>query len=207
MKCSGREGLGLLLSRIAGTSAVLALAAGLSGCMDTSSRFAATSSAAPAKGAARPGISPRGAPLAIASLEGAPTTLAQRFGDKIRSAAAARDVVVTDAGNAKYLARGYLSATRAADGADVSYVWDIFDSRRQRIQRVEDAIALKGSVADPWSLVDDKALSDLAALSAEDLAAVLTNTPEAASATGATGAVAAAVGRNEQLPASASAFR
>jgi hypothetical protein len=132
--------------------------------------------------AARPGVSPRGASVAIASIEGAPSTLAQRFVERTRSEAAAMDVTLTDVRNANYLVRGYLSVAPADKGTVVSYVWDVFDSRRARVQRVEDAVGVKGSGSDPWSGVDDKALADLAVKSATDLAAVLSNMPEAVAA-------------------------
>jgi hypothetical protein len=132
--------------------------------------------------AARPGVSPRGAPVAIASLEGAPSPIAQKFIEKTRVEAAGLEVVVTDIRDAKYLVRGYLSAAPGDQGTVVSYVWDVFDSRRARVQRVEDAVAARASNGDPWSGVDDKALAELALKSAADLAAVLSNMPEAVSA-------------------------
>jgi hypothetical protein len=50
---------------------------------------------------------------------------------------------------------------------------------------------LKGSAADAWSLVDDKAVEAIAALSADDLAAFLSNTPEAVAAANVPPALAA----------------
>jgi hypothetical protein len=41
-------------------------------------------------------------------------------------------------------------------------------------------IAVKGSGDDPWALAGDAALTSVAAKSADDLAAYLSNTPEAA---------------------------
>ena len=89
--------------------------------------------------------------------------------------AAARDIVVVDPKKARYLVRGYLSASGATDGAAVEYVWDVFTRDRQRSQRVNDVIDTKGE--NPWR---DEALKSIAANSAEDLAAYLSNTPEAA---------------------------
>jgi hypothetical protein len=80
---------------------------------------------------------------------------------------------------ANYLIRGYLNAVPEDNGTALTYVLDIFDSKKHRTQRVEDQILLKAQAPDPWSVVDDSALSAVAAKSAAALAAVLTNTPEA----------------------------
>ena len=58
--------------------------------------------------------------------------------------AAAHDIVIADAKKARYLVRGYLSASQTADGAEVDYVWDVFNKDKQRTQRVDDAIEVKG---------------------------------------------------------------
>ena len=79
----------------------------------------------------------------------------------------------------RYLVRGYLSAYRTADGAALEYVWDVFTKDKQRAQRVNDAIEVKGAGPDPWTIVGQAALASVAAKSADDLAAFLSNTPEA----------------------------
>jgi hypothetical protein len=61
----------------------------------------------------------------------------------------------------------------------------VVDSRKARIQRIEDQVTAVGSAADPWSLADDRTLDSLAAKSADDLAALLSTMPEAADASGA----------------------
>ena len=99
-----------------------------------------------------------------------------------------RDVALTDRGHARYLARGYISAFPVDGGARLTYVWDIYDRTNHRAQRLNDEIALKGAAADPWSLVDAAALSALAARSAGELAAYLSNTPEAMAAAARTSA-------------------
>ena len=75
--------------------------------------------------------------------------------------------------------RGYLSASLTADGASIEYVWDVFTSDKQRAQRLNDVIVVKGSGDDPWALAGEAALKSVAAKSADDLAAYLSNTPEA----------------------------
>jgi len=59
-------------------------------------------------------------------------------------------------------------------------VWDVFTADKQRAQRLSDAIVVRGSGDDPWSMVTDAALDSIAAKCADDLAAYLSNTPEAA---------------------------
>ena len=76
--------------------------------------------------------------------------------------------------------RGYLSASPTADGAEIEYVWDVFTAGKQRVQRLNDAIAVKGAGEDPWAIAGEAALTSVAAKSADDLAAFLSNTPEAA---------------------------
>jgi hypothetical protein len=159
-------------------------ASGLAGCTETIGS-AQTNVAPPTQIAARPGVSPRGASFAVASVDGAPTALTQRFSTELQAAAAARNVTISPPESARYLARIYLNAFPVEGGAAVAIVSDVFDSARRRQQRVEDAIIVKGAAADPWSLVDERSLAAAAGRSAETIAAFLTNTPEAIAAAGA----------------------
>ena len=128
----------------------------------------------------RPDASMAGATLAIMSVEGAPDALAQRFDQSLDAAAAQRQIAHGPPTSAKYLVRGYLSASPVEDGAAVDFVWDVFTADKQRAQRLSDAIAVRGSGDDPWAMVGAAALDSIAAKSADDLAAYLSNTPEAA---------------------------
>ena len=76
--------------------------------------------------------------------------------------------------------RGYLSASLVQDGAAVDFVWDVFTPDKKRAQRLSDAIVVRGSGDDPWAMVSAAALDSIAAKCADDLAAYLSNTPEAA---------------------------
>ena len=156
---------------------------GLAGCVDTvGSIDAASPTEAPTRLAARPGISPRPATIAFASFDGLPGSLAPRFTAALQGHAAARDIVVTDAGSARYVVRGYLGVRPSQTGGEIGYVWDVFDAGHHRAQRVEDRIALDGASPDLWTRVDDKVLQALAQRSADDIAAFLTNTPKAIAA-------------------------
>jgi hypothetical protein len=100
-------------------------------------------------------------------------------------AAAARRIAVASPAKARYLVRGYVTASLIEGGAEVDIVWDVFTPDKKRTQRLSDAIAVKGSGDDAWAMIDDSALNSVAAKCAEDLAAYLSNTPEAAPASAA----------------------
>ena len=174
--------------QLAGAFILAGLAAGLSGCNETVGALQPDTRAPQPRIQARPGVSPRGATLAVASVDGPPLAIAQRFDQQLQTAAASRDVVLTDPPTARYLARGYVNAYPVEGGAAIAVVWDVFDGQKRRLQRIEDGVLVKGAAADSWGLVDDKTLAAISGRSAEDLAAFLTNTPEAIAA----GAVARA---------------
>ncbi len=118
--------------------------------------------------------------MAIMSVEGAPAELAQRFDQSLDQAAAARQIAVAPPTSARYLVRGYLSASLVKDGAAIDFVWDVFTPDKRRAQRLSDTIVVRGAGDDPWAMVTDAALDSIAAKCADDLAAYLSNTPEAA---------------------------
>ena len=132
--------------------------------------------------ARREGVNLAQASVAIVSVEGAPPAIAADFSRRLEREARARDLAVVDAARARYLVRGYLSASATEDGAEIEYVWDVFTAQKQRVQRLNDVIAVKGAGDDPWTLAGEAALTSVAAKSADDLAAFLSNTPEAAPA-------------------------
>ena len=169
------------------TCLALACLALLSGCVDNSEVAQAPDPAAPhaPNMARREGVSPSGATVSVASFEGAPQEVTDRFAPMFADAAKRGEINIADPDQANYLVRGYLNAYPEGDATAVAFVLDVFDSKKQRTQRIEDEVVLKGQTADPWSLVDDSALAAVAAKSADDLAAVMTNTPEAIAANGA----------------------
>jgi hypothetical protein len=121
-----------------------------------------------------------GATMAIMSLEGAPSELTAEFSQSLDRAAAQRQIAVAPPTSAHYLVRGYLSASPVQDGAAVDFVWDVFTTNKKRAQRLSDTIIVKGSGDDPWAMVNAATLDSIAARCADDLAAYLSNTPEAA---------------------------
>jgi hypothetical protein len=120
----------------------------------------------------------------VASFSGAPEALSARLAAIFGDAAKRSDLSITDPKSANYLVRGYLTARPQGNGTVVAYVLDVFDAKKRRAQRVEDQVLVNSQAADPWSVVDDSVLASVAAKSADDLAAVMTNTPEAIAANG-----------------------
>ena len=172
---------------------VCAFAFVLGGCLDTRTDTrlkASVSDPAADKGAA---ISPRGAAVAFTSLEGPPPALSRRFAKDLVAEASGREITIADPKSARYFVRGYLTAYLAENGTAIAYVWDIFDSRHQRAQRVTDSVVVKGAAGDPWNAVDDAMLQSVAAKSADDLASFLAATPEAIAAAARPSANVAAV--------------
>ena len=166
----------------AGIAGCLGLGLSLCSCADTLGSQAPSAPAAQAVSIRPSGLSPRPAALAVTQMEGAPMPLQTEFMALFNADVTQQDVALTDSSSARYLARGYISAFPVDGGAKLTYVWDIYDRTNHRAQRLNDEIALKGAAADPWTLVDGAALAALAARSAQELAAYLSNTPEAVAA-------------------------
>lgn len=167
-----------------------ALCLPFAGCVDTASQ-ARVEPTTPSKIARRPGVSPRGATVALASVAGASQEVNDRFAQAFAQAAAAQDTTTVEPAKAEYLVRAYIDAGAGEPGVTrLSYVIDLFDRSKKRVARLTDEIPVKGAAADPWAVADDSVLSALAARSAGDLADALTNTPEAAAGS----AVASAAG-------------
>lgn len=178
------------------TSTVVMLIAGLvgavflSGCVDGDAPAAETTAHVHAANMPRrPGVSPTGASVAMTTFGGAPQQLADQFKASFGQEARERQITLAEANKANYLIRGYLNAVVEELGTTVSFVFDVFDAKRQRAQRIEDQVSVKAAAADPWSVVDPAVLAAVAAKSADDLADFLTNTPEAIAANSAKPAV------------------
>ncbi len=166
----------LLARSLAGT----ALVAALSGCVDN------FPDASVGRGDIRNAIargqmaSPRSATVALVSLEGAPDSVATQFRQALTSEAGNREITMTDVASARYLVRGYLAAYPSERGDTVAYVYDVFDAgQKLRTQRVNDAIEVPATSADPWGSVTPQIVASLAGRSADDLAVALAGTPEA----------------------------
>jgi hypothetical protein len=173
------DALALRKALVSGLLSILAAVA-LAGCVETSADIAP--SAGGEQFVRRQDASMAGATMAIMSVEGAPSELTAEFKQSLDRAAAEREIAVAPPTSARYLVRGYLSASLVQDGAAVDFVWDVFTRDKKRAQRLSDTIVVRGSGDDPWAMVSGAALDSIAAKCADDLAAYLSNTPEAAPA-------------------------
>ena len=154
--------------------------AGLAACQDTAAPPApdAALASAPAPFVKREGVSLADATVALVSLDGAPDVAASDFRDALARRFSANGVVTADARKARYLLRVYLAASAEQGGASLDYVVDVFDHARARQARLGDSFQVKGA-GDAWSLMSAKALDAVAASCADNVAAFLSNAPEA----------------------------
>ncbi len=160
----------------------LLLPAVLGGCVELAPPDIATSyagSSTPGSGL-RPSASPRGASVALASLTGVPEAVENRMRDAFAAQAAQKNITVADSQKAAYLLRGYVTSYPVEKGVAVAVVYDVFDAKKKRARRLENGVIVQSAEAAPWPGFDDAAISGLAAKSADDLAAFLAMTPEAA---------------------------
>ncbi|HEV3045594.1 MAG TPA: hypothetical protein VGY52_17155 [Roseiarcus sp.] len=163
-------------ARGAAVAAVAAFA--LAGCVETAAELSPDADAQHSRLVRRPDVSLAGATVAFVSVDGPPAEVSATFIKDLAREASAQNIVVADSKKARYLVRGYLSAYQTNEGAAVEYVWDVFTKDKLRAQRLNDYIEVKGQ-GDPWAIAGEAALSSIAAKSADDLAAFLSNTPEA----------------------------
>jgi hypothetical protein len=162
---------------------IAGLALGLAGCQPASVAPEEATALAPAPLVKREGVSLADATLAVVSLDGAPQAAADDFRQALLRQLGAREVASADAKRARYLVRVYLAASAAEGGANLEYVADVFDISRARVGRLGDGMGLKGT-GDAWSLASTEALNAAAGKCADDLAAFLSNRPEARPAGG-----------------------
>jgi hypothetical protein len=198
---AGQRRRSFCASASASAIGVLALAVSLSGCVEMASDMAPKPEAH-AQFIRRPDVSLAGASVAFVSVDGPTAAISASFSQLLAQQATAHDIVIADGKKAHYLVRGYLSAYATEDGAAVEYVWDIFNKDKQRTQRVNDVLEVKGEGSDPWRIVSGAALESVAAKSADDLSAFLSNTPEAVAVVRAPVSAAQPLGSSEGKPLS-----
>jgi hypothetical protein len=150
-----------------------------------------------------PSVPPRMAPgvsIAIDAIEGPPAAVQSAFSAALSQAAASRQMtVVDDSQGPQYRLKGYLTANIAPDGKTMlSYVWDMFDAKNRRAQRVEGAEPASGDPTDLWEHIDDRTLQRVAAKSMNGIADFL------AGADGSTGPTASTQLTPRQITAGAS---
>jgi len=131
--------------------------------------------------ARREGVSPHGASVYISWVDGVPADVSQRLTAAIQGQAGLRDVNLADVKEANYLVQGYLTAEPAEGGALYTVVYDVATAKKRLIQHIDERIFVPGAVAS-LDQIGEPAMVQIAAKSAEDIAAVMTNTPEAVAA-------------------------
>jgi hypothetical protein len=151
----------------------------LCGCVEQAADVAPSAAAMRPPLEKRAGVSLAAATVSIVSVTGAPDAIGAQFTGMLKDDARQREIVLTEPKAARYLVRGYLSATAIQDGVEVEYVWDVFGPDKRRAFRLNDVLDVKGAGDDPWALLTDAALKSVADKSADDLAAFLSQTPEA----------------------------
>jgi hypothetical protein len=117
--------------------------------------------------------SPEGIPVALESIDGAPTPIRTALMDELTNAASDRKVELVGASaEARYRVRGYLSASTEDGQTKVAYVWDVFDSQNRRAKRLEGSSPVPAASI---STLDKAALATLAQASMDEIAGFLSD--------------------------------
>jgi hypothetical protein len=113
------------------------------------------------------------AKFAFADVTGAPATHTIAFSQAINKEASLRKLNVVPEGDptATYLVKGYLSAIGNSGGTLLVYVWDVTDTTGRRLHRVSGQEPGGGSSTDPWSGVNEDAVTNAATRTVDDLVA------------------------------------
>ena len=144
------------------------LAVALAGCQET------------AAVAERPRVDAPGIPLSVQSIAGAPDPITTQFASLLGEAAADRSMeIVAGDKPARYRVRGYLTAEPTEDGQTaLAFVWDVYDAKRQRAQRVTGAsLGSRSGGGDPWASIDRTVVAKAASDSMDAIAGFLVSAP------------------------------
>jgi hypothetical protein len=132
--------------------------------------------------AQRPRVDAPGVPVSVQSIAGAPDTVTTHFASLLGEAAAERRMeIVSGKTPARFRVRGYLTAHPTEDGQTaLAFVWDVYDEKRKRAQRVQGESLGRGSGdgSDPWSNVDRTIVARAASESMDAIATFLVSVPE-----------------------------
>ena len=142
-----------------------------------------------------------GVPVALVGVEGAPAALQAEVDNQVVTQASARRIeLVSGAEQPRYRLRGYLTAYPTENGETaLAFVWDVFDSAKQRAQRVSTTTLAKGSGADPWAQIGESQIEKATSQSMNQVAAFLAGSSTASGASGVS--AAAGVVADERRPA------
>jgi hypothetical protein len=137
-----------IASRTARTSLLLALLAGLGGCVTD--------------GGPGPVASAGGATVAFESIDGPPPQVFDRMVSMLDSESKLRNLsVVSREAGAAYRVRSYLSAQVRGNRTNIAWVWDVYDRNQQRALRLSGEEPA-GSGRDAWAQANDVVLRRIA---------------------------------------------
>ena len=157
-----------MINRLSGLVLGPVLALAVAGCQETSQT------------AARPRVDAPGVPVSVQSISGAPDDVTTSFAGLLGEAAAERKMEIVPGDKpARFRVRGYLTAQPTEDGQTaLAFVWDVYDSTKQRAQRVQgESIGKRSGGSDPWAGIDQTIVAKAASESADAIASFLTTAP------------------------------
>jgi hypothetical protein len=116
-----------------------------------------------------------GQTVAFESIDGPPETVFKTLVQQLNQEAQARQVsVVSREAAAQYRIRGYVAAHVQGKKTTISWVWDIYDTERQRAMRLTgEEVGTSGRAA--WNAADEQVLNRIARDGMSRLAAFLAN--------------------------------
>ncbi len=162
-----------MFHRLSGLALGPALALALAGCQETTQT------------AARPRVDAPGVPVSVQSISGAPEDVTTSFAGLLGEAAAERKMEIVPGNKpARFRVKGYLTAQPTEDGQTaLAFVWDVYDSTKQRAQRVQgESIGKRSDGSDPWAGIDRTVVAKAASDSMDAIAGFLVTTPAAEAA-------------------------
>ena len=157
-----------MIQRLSGLALGPAVALALAGCQETTAT------------ASRPRVDAPGVPVSVQSISGAPEAVTASFASLLGEAAAERKMeIVAGDKPARFRVRGYLTAQPTEDGQTaLAFVWDVYDSTKQRAQRVQgESLGRRSSGSDPWAGIDQTIVAKAASESMDAIAGFLVTTP------------------------------
>ncbi|WP_420101603.1 hypothetical protein [Bosea sp. (in: a-proteobacteria)] len=163
-----------MINRLSGLVLGPAVALALAGCQETTQT------------AQRPRVDAPGVPVSVQSISGAPDDVTTSFAGLLGEAAAERKMEIVPGDKpARFRVKGYLTAQPTEDGQTaLAFVWDVYDSTRQRAQRVQgESIGKRSAGSDPWTGIDRTVVAKAASESMDAIAGFLVTMPEAETTT------------------------
>ena len=130
--------------------------------------------------AARPRVDAPGVPVSVQSISGAPDQVTTHFAGLLGEAAAERKMEIVPGNKpARFRVKGYLTAQPTEDGQTaLAFVWDVYDSTKQRAQRVQgESIGKRSGGSDPWAGIDQTIVAKAASDSMDAIAGFLVTAP------------------------------